>query len=402
MPVQGIKGPLQLVVALSVLLAVAMITGFQPVYWVVYLVTAGTIIGYLWAWVQSRGLETQVLEVSRHPQVGQTVHLKVTVREKFGLPRLGVRARLLGDFATPEDEDFSLSPKGATTWTVSAPCRRRGMNTLGSLAMVSSDPSGLVRMECRVGKPQTVLVYPKTVELARVLVHGQMSGGEIGEVGHMTGHSPTVSNVRKYIPGDSLTHIHWATTARLDQLMTKEFEGAGINEIMLFVDLHGSSQVGTGEGGTEEHSITIASSLAKALIDEGHAVGLVTHGDQYLRFPAEKGANHLWAMLRGLALVKAAGPTPLASLMTKESADMSAGTVALVIGPWPGERVGRVFEFLTRRGILVLPVFLDVATFGGRAGFSRRLDSQDRAFFIKRGDDLSKPLGNVLDQLADY
>ena len=400
MPVQGIKGPTQLAGALLILLVVAMITGFQPVYWIVYLVAAGTVIGYLWAWVQSRGLETQVQEISKHPQVGQTVHLKVTVREKFGLPRLGVRARLLGDFATPEDEDFRLAPKGTSAWTVSAPCRRRGMNTLGSLAMVSADPSGLVRMECRVGQPQSILVYPRTVGLSQVVVHGQLSGGETGGVGHLTGHSPTVSNVRKYVPGDSLTHIHWATTARLDQLMTKEFEGAGINEILLFVDMHGPSQVGKGDDGTEEYSVAIAASLAKALIDEGHSVGLVAQGDQYYRFPAGKDTNHLWAMLKGLALVKATGTTTLAALVSRESADMSAGTVAVVIGPWPGEGAGRVFQFLTRRGILVLPIFLDIASFGGSLGRSRRIENQDGAFLIRRDEDLSKPLRNVMDQLA--
>ena len=402
MPAKVTKRLLRIAGVLLVLLILAMITGFQPIYWIVYLVVAGTAIGYMWAWIQSRGLETQVQEGSRHPQVGQTVHLKVSVKEKWGMPRIGIRARLLGDFATLEDEDFSLTPRGTTTWTVSAPCRRRGMNSLGSLAIVSTDPSGLVRLECRVGQPQGVLVYPRTVELTRVLVRGQATGGELGEAGHLTGHSPAVSNVRKYVAGDSLTHIHWATTARLDQLMTKEFEGAGINEVWLFVDLYGPAQVGTGDDGTEEHSIAIAASLAKGLIDEGHSVGLVAHGDQYYRFPPGRDVNHLWSMLKGLALARATGTVPMSSLISRESGDLGGGTVAMVIGPWPGERASRVFQFLTRRGILVVPIFLDVTSFGAPLSDSRRVESQDWAFLIKRGDELSLPLGNVLDRLASY
>ena len=168
--------------------------------------------------------------------------------------------------------------------------------------MVSSDPAGLLRLECRVGNPQSILVYPATVELSRAVVQGQATGGELGEAGQLAGHSPAASMVRQYIPGDSLTHIHWPTTARLDQLMTKEFEGAGINEIWLFVDLQEAVQAGTGDDNTEEYSITIAASLAKSLIQGGHAVGLVTQGDQFYRFAPGKDHNHLWALLRALAL----------------------------------------------------------------------------------------------------
>ena len=107
-------------------------------------------------------------------------------------------------------------------------------------------------------------------------------------------------------------------------------------------------------------------------------------------------------MLKGLALARATGTVPMSSLISRESGDLGGGTVAMVIGPWPGERASRVFQFLTRRGILVVPIFLDVTSFGAPLSDSRRVESQDWAFLIKRGDELSLPLGNVLDRLASY
>ena len=253
-----------------------MITGFEPLYWIVYLAVGGVIFSYLWVWLQSRGLETSIRELSVHPQVGGTVHLAVEVKEKSGLPRLGLRSRLSGDLVRmEEDVEFNLSPKGTVTWTVSGVCRKRGLNSVGSIAMSSSDPTGLLNLRCYVGEPQEVLVYPATVELSQAVVRGQASGGELGEAGLLTGHSPAASMVRDYIAGDSLAHIHWPSTARRDQLMTKEYEGAGVNEIWLFVDLQQSVQSGEGEDGTEEWLITIAASLAKGLMAHEHAVGLV-------------------------------------------------------------------------------------------------------------------------------
>ena len=391
---------------LVVILILAMITGFQPLYWLVYIAVGGAVIGYLWAWIQSRGLEVRVHELAPHPQVGQTVNVKVEVKEKAGLPRFGLRARLVGDFASTNEEDFSLPPRGDTSWTVSGLCNRRGWNSIGSVAMVSGDPTGLLRLNCRVGQPQSILVYPKTIQLSRAVLQGQITAGEIGEAGHLIGHSPTVSMVRDYVPGDMLTHIHWPTTARLDQLMTKEFEGAGINEILLFVDLQESAQTGTGEDNTEEYSITIAASLASSLIQDGHSVGLVTLGDQLYRFLPRKDPNHLWSILRALAVVRASGRTPIQTLMAQETANLGPGTVAIVVGPWPGRNIGSLFQFLTRRGILVVPIFLDAGSFG-RSGESRwlrdsRLDIENWAFVVSKGDDLSVALGNVLDRIASY
>ena len=394
---------LKLAGALTIIIALAMITGFQPLYWLVYVVVGGAILGYLWAWIQSRGLETRVVEISSHPQVGQEVQLMVMVKEKTGLPRIGLRARLISDFSVEGEEDFNLSPKGSTSWTVSGLCRRRGLNTVGSVAIMSGDPSGLVNLECRVGQPESILVYPSTVDLPDAMVEGQAMGGELGEAGQLTGHSPAASLVRDYVPGDSLAHIHWPTTARLNRLMTKEFEGAGINEVWLFVDMEQSAQAGEGDESTEEYSVTIAASLAKSLIKNGHAVGLVAQGDRFYRYSPGKDENHLWGLLKALALMKATGAAPLSSVMAQGTADMISGTVAIVISPRSTHGLGTFFQFLIRRGILVMPVHLDGASFGGASQINPSpeagIGAKESSFVVRRGDDLAPCLGNVLNQI---
>ena len=392
--------------ALFTVLILAMITGFRPLYWLVYVVLVGAGLGYLWAWLQSRGLNADVQQLSSHPQVGQTAHLEVEVREKAGLPRGGLRARLTGDFLTRDEQDFSLSSRGTATWTVSGLCRHRGLNTVGSLTMVSSDPTGLFSLECRVGQPRSVLVYPATVELSRTPVAGQAIGGVLGETGPLVGHSAAASLVRQAEPGEGLSRIHWPTTARLDQLMAKEFEGTGINEVWLFVDLQRDVQAGIGDDNTEGCCITIAASLAKSLIQDSHAVGLVTQGNQFYRFPPRKDYNHLWAMLRALALVRATGRTPLHDLLAAEGDNLGPGSVAMVVAPWPGKGLENLFQFLTRRGVLVVPIFLDTPSFGrpfrSRQPGEVRIGMHEWTFVIRRGDDLSASLGNVLDQIAIY
>lgn len=396
----------RLAVGLLILLGLALITGFQPLYWLVYLILAGAVISYAWSWVQSRGLDSDVQELTRYPQVGESVQLRVTVRERVGLPRVGLRARLVSDFATMEEDDFGLSPRGTSSWTVSALCQRRGLNSVGSLAVFSGDPTGLLSLECRIGQAKSVLVYPPTVELSRVVVEGQTAGGELGEIGLLKGHSPVASMVREYSPGDGQARIHWPTTARLGRLMTKEFEGAGVNEIWLWVDLQGSVHTGAGQESTEEYCITIAASLAKSLVGDGHAVGMVAQGDDYYRLPPSRDQDHLWALLKALALVRATGTVPLSTIISQETARLGSETVAIVIAPWSGQRISTLFRFLIRRGVMVVPIFLDTPSFArltpGRGAGRGGLEMEQWAFGVRRGDDLSKVLGQVLDRIATY
>ena len=129
-------------------------------------------------------------------------------------------------------------------------------------------------------------------------------------------------------------------------------------------------------------------------------------GDQPYRFSPRKDTNHLWNLLTALAMVKAQGTTPLTTLMAQEGGNLSAGTVAMIVAPRPGDRIGSLMQFMIRRGILVVPIFLDAPSFGRSADGGWWDDGpasiQEWAVVIRRGDDLSTPLSGVLDRLAIY
>ena len=403
-----VKPFLRLCVGLGAVLLAAMLTGFQPLYWIVYLVLGGAVIAYGFTWLQSRGLDVTVEEVSAHPQVGGRMVLTVEVKEKFGFPRVALRSGLTGEALDAEEVNFNLSPHGSVRWTVSGFCRKRGLNSVGALSMRTKDPTGLFSMENRIGEPRSLLVYPATMDLTQALVPGQISGGEIGEAGQRLGHSPAASLVREYEPGDSLTHIHWPSTARRDQLMTKEFDGAGVNEIWIFLDMDQQVQAGEGADGTEEYMVTVSASLVKGLMDRGHAVGLAAQGDELRRFSPAKDTNHLWTMMGSLATIEARGRTPFIDVVSSLSAELQPGSVVIAVTPEPTEPLGYLMQFLTRRRILAAAIFLDKATFdpaistpsAGRSG--QWGERSEWAFILRRGDDMASALGDLMNRISVY
>ena len=394
--------PLGLVVV--TLLGLSLISGFRPLYILLYVVLVGTGLGYLWSWLQSRGLEVEVESLSSHPQVGQTTLLRVTVRERIGVPRLGLRVALSERSFGEVGHVLDLPPKGSSTWTARMENHRRGINLIGTTTIATSDPFGVVQMERAEGEARSVMVYPRMVPLSPGISIGQAVFGEMAQVGQMTRPSTSTSRVRPYLPGDSLNRIHWPTTARLDRLMTKEFDTGGHSEIWLCLDLQATTQAGSGLDSTAEYGITIAASLAKALLDAGQSVGLVTQGDGLHHLPPDRDPNHLWQLLTALALVQAEGAISMSDLMAREMSNLGPDATAVVIAPWPGQDLGALFQFLSRRGMSWMPILLDAGSFDGRSdsrlGLDPRFEQTKHARLIRRGDDLSSSLSGMMDRLV--
>ena len=230
--------------------------------------------------------------------------------------------------------------------------------------MRTKDPTGLFSMENRIGEPRSLLVYPATMDLTQALVPGQVSGGEIGEAGQRLGHSPAASLVREYEPGDSLTHIHWPSTAPQGPVDDQRVRRRRCQRDMDFPG-HGSAGAGRKKAQTAPRSIwvTVSASLVKGLMDRGHAVGLAAQGDELRRFSPAKDTNHLWTMMGSLATIEARGRTPFIEVVSSLSAELQPGSVVIAVTPEPTEPLGYLMQFLTRRRILAAAIFLDKATF---------------------------------------
>jgi uncharacterized protein (DUF58 family) len=101
-----------------------------------------------------------------------------------------------------------------------------------------------------------------------------------------TGSGTDVSHIRPFVAGDPLKRIHWKASARLNQLMTKEFfadldeaTGAG-GSVSLIIDQGGTMARGP-PGATElDFAVNVASHIVKSAIARGNRIGLTTYDDE--------------------------------------------------------------------------------------------------------------------------
>ena len=109
------------------------------------------------------------------------------------------------------------------------------------------------------------------------------------------------------LPGDTLRRIHWRTTARREELYVKEYDNELAGDLWIVLDLHSVVQAGQGDLTTEEHGVTLAASLAAAMLRQNRAVGFLSEGAVATLLPLEGGETQLWRILRSLASARALG-----------------------------------------------------------------------------------------------
>jgi uncharacterized protein (DUF58 family) len=305
--------------------------------WVVLLVVLLALYtaGYLW----TRGL-VQTVAFERRRQ-GAVLVAGDLLREEFTLLSTGRLPAIWAEFADESDlpgyapGSVVAAPAGGSyAWWKEIECAQRGVFRLGPHRMRVGDLFGLFGAEIRYERAETLLIYPRVVQLPQVELPRGSSGGTAPRRRPQLGVIPSAS-VREYAQGDSMRHIHWPSTAHRSHLMVKELELEPSGDVWLVLNLHGAAQRGEGRTGTLEYGIILAASMAAEMVSgrERRAVGLLTaSGDDVIALPPQGGQAQLWSIMAALA---PAQPTswPLEELLRRNLGALGRRHTLIVITP---------------------------------------------------------------------
>ena len=394
-------------------LLTGLFTGRAFFFNLAYLFGGLLIISFLWAWLSVRWISISRRTRARRAQVGRNLDEAFTVANRAWLPKLWLEVRDHSDLPGHRASHVvpALGIRGRYQWYVETPCLVRGEFQLGPLTVVSGDPFGLFLSPRRIGATSRIIVYPATVPLTHVeLPMGQMSGGEAQRRrAHFV--TTNAAGVREYVPGDSFNRIHWASTARKDRLMVKEFELDPMVDVWLFVDFSAVSLVEdpsvqrAGRFGTvvptsqaippssEEYNVVIAASLAKYFIDSERALGFAAYTPHREIHQPERGARQLNRILQTLAIARSTAPLTLAQMLTLETPYLTRGTTLLIVTSSLDPKWVTQAQILSRRGIRPMCILTDPQSFGGSTPASDMQAllrvARIPSLVVRRNDDIS-------------
>jgi uncharacterized protein (DUF58 family) len=355
---------LQLLVLAVVLVVAAFSTGYEFLFFLVYL---GLLVGggsYILTRLGLADLEAgyAVSQLSGH--VGDRLRVTYTLRNTGRLvkPWLEIHNPTTLPGGLP-GRALSLRGRQERSWLVRTPLVRRGHFRIEPLQIRTGDPFGFFEASASVGQGITLIVYPRIDALPLWRLPPANIEGARASPERTLQTTPLATTVRPYAPGDSMNRIHWRTTAKTGEIQVKEFDLEQTADAWLFVDLDAAGEAGHGDDSTTEIAVRAAASISDKALAENRAVGLTVNAHRLTVVPADRGARQRLKILQLLAAVEADGRTPLAEALVTGVGRLRRGMTAIVVTSSQDTSFIRPLASLRSRGISSVVVLLDQSAY---------------------------------------
>ncbi len=176
--------------------------------------------------------------------------------------------------------------------------KRRGEIELRGLMIRTSFPFSLFTKGKREITSSRRLIYPRIRPIKKIDDLRSFESSSDNTQGlKRKGDGFELHSLKEYSPGDDSRRIDWKASARVQKLMTREFEEEP--EVRFMIEFDNSSDNGTEE--LFEQMVSEAASLACHLTERGFYVGLKTIESTV---DCARGRSHLFTLLNILALIE--------------------------------------------------------------------------------------------------
>lgn len=161
------------------------------------------------------------------------------------------------------------------SWRWNLTAQHRGIYAAGPLRLATGDLFGFYHKEKKISDVQSVIVYPRLVQLNSLAVPLRELFGVPGVK------SPVVDPVypvatQDYQEGQPARNINWKASVRHGRLQENVFQASGQQKILIAVDVEQFHREKAGE--TFERTLEVVASMAVQLEQQGRVFGLVSNG----------------------------------------------------------------------------------------------------------------------------
>lgn len=218
-----------------------------------------------------------------------------------------------------------LAPGAEAVYHYELPTGGRGRHQVGPLTLDRADALRLGHRRLSTGDTATLWVHPRTYPVTAI------AGGHVRHhhEGQATEASPRgsldVREVREYVVGDEVRHLHWKATARTGRLMVRDYADPNQPRFTALLDDRPESLVPQ----VFEEAVDLAASLAIAAAKADHRCRLVTCGGADIA--TSGGATAVRGLLDELCLLDRAGDSGL-PLVPATLHKGGGGTLVVITG----------------------------------------------------------------------
>ncbi len=258
------------------LIAVLAIAALNTGNNLLFLLVSALLVSYLVSGILAK-LVLSGLAIGYHfpAQVYATrpTHFLWTLRnEKRWIPSFSLRAEtcLEGTVGANQTVSFYfpfLEAERTHSHTVRYKFPRRGVYRIAKVNLMTRFPFGFFQRGRALHPEREVLVYPEVKPIENFMHLLPFLQGDREAL--MKGQGESLYQIREYRNGDAVRHMHWRSSAKVGQLMVRDFAQGYENQVCICLDNNRAHE-------KFEAAVTLAASIASHFHDEGARLQLVT------------------------------------------------------------------------------------------------------------------------------
>lgn len=204
----------------------------------------------------------------------------------------------------------------------------RGAHAFKAIRVKTGDFFGFVKKEQVYKHTNELLVFPyvrpvKMKDRVYSFEQGTSPSFKLNEK-----NTNIVTGVREYMPGDRFAWVDWKTTAKKNEMMTKEFEQEKSVEMLMILNTgaHSDMDILSFEGAVE-----FSASLVKEFHQQSSPLSFMTLGEDRRYFPYHQDPARQQQIQGHLARVRPVGRQPFASQLERERPSVPSGVLLMVV-----------------------------------------------------------------------
>ncbi|MEP3477807.1 MAG: DUF58 domain-containing protein [Fuerstiella sp.] len=307
----------------------------NPLIFVLTALLVGIIgIGTVLPWVAIKAIRCQVFFDVRRTQFGQPALVRLQIQNRWPLPVWGLS--LINGFTSEDissqqqltDRDHGIAfahiPGWSTmeyTWSFVA--EHRGVYPVNGKAEVeTSFPFGLFRAQRTADVQGKLVVWPQTIAMVGMPDAAESSASEDSFSDRRVGDFGDILGTRPFREGDSLRRVHWAQTARQQDLIVTERQSPLTTAVRISLDLSADNHPSDNRLATVEQCIRVAASLCQSLHDQHCKVELQTDTDLFVLGESHSGLNRA---MDALAIAKLREPNSEVAHNRRQASTLNRG-----------------------------------------------------------------------------
>jgi uncharacterized protein (DUF58 family) len=364
-------------IAMAGILVLAAWNGRAPIVVLASLLFSSAGLAKLWSHLSLARISCRRQLSERRVFPGEKIHVKLQVANRKPLPLPWIQVddeipQALGcDSGLPGEKPGSILIRrsaallwySSAKWRYELPCLKRGYYPLGPAVISSGDIFGLYSRSLKTALEDYVIVYPKVFPVGHLRIPSHHPIGESRSEYRVFQDPTRMIGVRDYRHGDSLRHIHWKASARLQALQVKVFEPTTTFKVALFLSVDSFTADGCLSEDRFELGISVAASLAHHVIEQGSPTGVFVNtreadSGQAVSIAPSGSRDQLTAILEALAKVTASPCDPFERFLENEQKLLHAGTTVAFIFGKPPEGLPLLLNSLKENGFKLLVFFV--------------------------------------------